>query len=99
MLHVYMEYWKAEISSHLEYILPVVFLAVIWVSVSVPDVLSNMPKDSFGHMASFVQTSVRNTEVLIQVCLSIFALSILYPTIKRAPRLFGIFSKLPHLAS
>ncbi|MEK7117419.1 MAG: hypothetical protein AAB861_01455 [Patescibacteria group bacterium] len=66
MVRIYMEFVKSAIIRHIEYILPGAFLLVLLASVSIQNIMNNMPKDNMSHAFNFLFAAVRDTEWAVQ---------------------------------
>lgn len=74
MSRVYMEYVKNILVRRLDYILPGLFMAILFASVSIQSVFNNMPKDDVGHTFHFLYVAFVDTEWIIQGALGLIAL-------------------------
>lgn len=73
MIRIYIEYFKNITLQYMEYILPGAFLLALFASVSVQNVLNNMPKDNINNTFNFFYIAVRDTEWAIQGVLALVA--------------------------
>ena len=66
MARIYMEFVKSAIICRIEYILPGAFLLALFASISIQNIVNNMPKDNMSHTFNFLFVAVRDTEWAIQ---------------------------------
>ena len=66
MVRIYMEFVKSAIIRHIEYILPGAFLLVLLASVSIQNIMNNMPKDNVSNSFNFFFVAMRDTEWAVQ---------------------------------
>lgn len=72
MSRVYLEYSKSVILKHPDYFMTALFIASAFSAISFKSVLMNMPKDSFGHIFSFMLSAFKNTDWFIQALIGGF---------------------------
>lgn len=67
MARIYLQYTKNTFLEYPDYFMLALFLAISFVLVSISDVLSNLPKDSFPHAFNFLIIALRNTSLVLQI--------------------------------
>lgn len=74
MNRIYLEYAKNITLSNLGYIIPSMFLVVLFMSISIQNIFSNMPKDSVSGLFNFFIVAIKDTEWVIQLTVVVIAL-------------------------
>lgn len=76
MARVYFEYTKNTFLAYPDYFMFAFFVATAFMFVSIRDVLTNIPKDSFPHVFNFLVIALRNTSWVIQTLIAGFFLRV-----------------------
>src|SRR3989338_8143692 len=70
MARIYVEYAKNILFRYAEYIFPLMIAFSLFMSISIGNIIENMPKDSAGSTLNFILSAVKNTEWTIQLMLA-----------------------------
>lgn len=91
MFRIYTEYLKHLAFRYWERLLIAVIAADIFIFVSVRSVYENIPKDSAMNSFNYLLSSVRKTEIFLQLALGYVIIRALFPLIR------AIYRNLPKL--
>ena len=70
MTHIYFEYTKNMFLGYPDYFMSVIFLVTSFMFVSLHDVITNIPKDTFSGMFNFFVMAIRNTYLILQILIA-----------------------------
>lgn len=76
MARIYLEYTKNTFMEYPDYFMLALFIATAFILISISDVLSNLPKDSFPHAFNFLIIAFRNTSIVLQVLIAGFVVRV-----------------------
>lgn len=72
MARIYFEYTKSVLVNHPDYFMLAIFIIVSFVSISIHDVLINVPKNNLSGALSFFLIALRDTSWIIQILIAGF---------------------------
>ncbi|KKQ78023.1 MAG: hypothetical protein UT00_C0002G0021 [Parcubacteria group bacterium GW2011_GWA1_38_7] len=72
MARIYFEYTKNTFLEYPDYFMFALFIITSFMLISISDVLTNIPKDSFPHAFNFFVIALRNTSLIMQILIAGF---------------------------
>lgn len=72
MARIYLQYTKNTFMEYPDYFMFALFLVTSFMLISISDVVSNIPRDSFPHAFSFFMIALRNTSLVLQILIAGF---------------------------